>query len=426
MIRLFVIAAFAIIFCVAQVYIIHLYFDSFTIKKVSNITFLLIAFFLVVITKLLPSDANALTRTVVFVLSIGIIVFLTFSGTVSKKLYHIIYFSLIMLLSDLCLSFLVLHLTTIFAFFAGSLVMTLLSFVFNLLALFLSYIVIKLLIYFKVDVDSDMNHKEYVLLGIIPFSSLLFVCSVDLFESVNIFGCYLFLLIVNVCIMLLYYKVLRKNITEQKYLLIKAENEYYQNCLSAQRELIEFKHDLKNILIHLDVCLRNNQNEEARLQLARLIHIESDSYEQYSGCTPIDAILNYKLAICRQKHIKNKLDIQFPHDVDIHSVSIDVSAILGNLLDNAIEATLRLDEADKRRIGIAIKFADDKLIIRITNTCKAARVDFSTKMVSSEKERGRYGVGISSIKDRVDKSGGYYDFSCKEELFYALAVIPIS
>lgn len=413
----------AIVFSLAQVYMIYLYFNSFTQKKVKNSSFFILSFLLMGLIKLLPSDSDALIKTCTFIVVLSIITFASFRGTIAQKIYHTVFFSVIMVLSDLCLSIFVSSFPKLFNVYENALITTIRSFVFNFLSLALSFIIVKLLIYFKVDVDLELNSKEYSLLGIIPVCSLICIFGIERFKNLNMFECYTFLLIANVSIMLLYYKILKKNFVAQKYIIIKRENEYYQSCLSSQKEIIQFKHDFKNILLNIDLCLSEKQIEKAQQQISKLIDVGIGSHERISGCIPVDAILNNKLNVCKVQHINHKIDIQIPHDMNIDS--IDISAILGNLLDNAIEATLRLDDSKKRKIVIGIKFVHDKLVIKITNTCKTVKSDFSKNILSSEKEEGRYGIGISSIKDRINRLGGYCDFSYKDEHFSALAVIPM-
>lgn len=410
-------------FCFAQVYMIHLYFNSFMERKIKTCFYLIIAVLLMGVIKLLPSNVDVLIKTSAFILALIVIVYKSFQGTIAQKIYHTIFFSVIMMLSDLCLSFFVLSFSKLFSAYENSLIMTMIYFGFNFLSLLLSFIIVKILIHFKVDVDLALNNKEYFLLGIIPFCSLICIFGIERFNNLGMFECYLFLLIVNVCIMLFYYKLLRENLISQKYIIIKRENEYYQNCLSNQKDIIQFKHDLKNIMLNLDYCLRENKIEEAHTQISKLVDIENSSFEKISGYIPIDAILNNKLVICRNNHIHPKIDIQFPHDVNIGS--IDISVILGNLLDNAIEATLRLKNPEERMIKIGIKYVSEKIIVKITNTCNEVKLDFSRNIVSSEKGIGRYGIGISSIKDRIKRLGGYCDFTYKHGHFHALVVIPL-
>lgn len=423
MIENIIIGVFVILFCLLQVYLVHLYFDNFAQKKVNNLFFVVISFFLMGLIKVLPSDTNMVIKAGTFILALNIIVFTSYGGNRTQKAFHIIYFSLIMLLSDLCLSLIVSNFTNIFYSYKGSILMTVIYFGFNFLSLLLSFGIVRLLVYFKVDVSLNLNNKEYCLIGVIPFCSLLCIMAIDKFKTLSLLECYLFLLVVNVCIMLLYFKILRKSIIEQNYILIKKENAYYQSYLSNQKEIIQLNHDLKNILLNLDLHLENNKVCEARKQIAELIDTSSTKH-RISGCIPIDAILNSKIATCIASEIKYEINIQFPHDININS--IDLAAILGNLLDNAIEANLRITEIEKRKVLIGMKYDNEKLVFKITNACNFLESNFSKDKFRSEKFMGRYGIGLGSVKDRINRLGGYCDFSCENYQFYSFVVIPLA
>lgn len=424
MIENIVITIFIILFCLMQVYLIHLYFSSFIEKKVSNMTFLIETICMMGLIKLLPTNTNMIVKAGVFIFLLSIIVFTAFGGNKVQKMYHTVYFSLIMLLSDLCLSLVVVNFTAFFNSYEGSFFMTIVYFSFNFLSLLLSYIIVKLLLHFNVEVNLNLNNKEYFLLGVIPFCSLLCILGIDKFKTLSLLECYMFLLIVNVCIMLIYFKILRKNLIAQNYLVIKKENEYYQSCLSNQKEIAQLNHDLRNILLNLDMYLEKGKVKEARSQISEMIKTSYGANNKISGCIPIDAILNNKIATCEGKKIRYKIDIQFPHDVYINS--IDIAAILGNLLDNAIEANLRLDDIEKRNIIISIKYDNDKLVFKITNSCKPININLAQDLFSSEKVIGRYGIGLNSVKDRINKLGGYCDFSYKDFQFYSFVVVPLT
>lgn len=421
MIEIVLMFVLAIAFCSLQIYMMYIYFNGFLIKRVNGKVLIPVSFVLIGGTKLLPDTMSSIYKMGIFLLVLIIIIFTFFSGTIIQRSYHIIFFFVIMLLSELCLSFFVSYLpiseygnsyfSNIFIYFIP-----------NFLSLLLSLSIIKIVLFLKADVDVELETKEYCLLGITPLTSMIGIYWLSSYRNINLIYPYLFLLIVNACIMFVYYNLLKKNAELQKYLITETQNDYYQSCLYNQKELIQLKHDLKNILLDLDYYIKEGQLDKANSLLAKLIHTELYSYHNYSGCIPIDAILSSKIFILKQQQIKYTLDIQLPHDIQINE--IEISAILGNLLDNAIEAVLRLDRDDKV-INIRMKYTDKKLIIHIVNSSKTIKLDFSKQALVSEKAKGRLGIGISSIKDRVNKLGGYYDFSYADFQFQSIIVIPL-
>ena len=205
---------------------------------------------------------------------------------------------------------------------------------------------------------------------------------------------------------------------------MKLQNEYYEKSLMDQNENAKLRHDLKNIFINIDYHLANLNVKEARNLLNNVMDINMKSYTNISGCIPIDAILDSKISKMNLEKIVYDLEIQVPSDLKF-SNSIDVVAILGNLIDNAIEAVMRLPKNQKDKICIHIKFYSEKLVIKIVNPTNHKFIDLNTYQVKSNKDIDRLGIGISSIKDRVKQLGGYYDFTNENHEFISVVVLPI-
>ncbi|MDE6375630.1 MAG: ATP-binding protein, partial [Ligilactobacillus sp.] len=95
--------------------------------------------------------------------------------------------------------------------------------------------------------------------------------------------------------------------------------------------------------------------------------------------------------------------------------------ILGNILDNAIEAT-----PSEKSIKIMLAFKEVKLIFKVKNPYSGIRQQNHNKLrVGSSKRYGRQGIGLRSIKRRVAKYNGYYDFKAVNGEFTAFVVLPI-
>ena len=72
-----------------------------------------------------------------------------------------------------------------------------------------------------------------------------------------------------------------------------------------------------------------------------------------------------------------------------------------------------------------MQYDNDKLIFNLQNTSHKLSTNFSDVLIKSEKGKERYGIGISSIKERVNRLKGYYDFRYEDERYTALIVLPI-
>ncbi|MGF7050671.1 sensor histidine kinase YesM [Paenibacillus sp. DS2015] len=417
------IAILAILYTLVQVTSISIYFNGFLNLRSSKYKFYLLVFLSMGVIKFLSSDTNSIVRLSLFVILLSICILYSFYGSMAQKIYHIIFFSLITTLADLALSIVTYNYDQKFE--SHLFIMLAVYFSANFLSLLIVMLSVKLLLYFKSDNEIGLSNKECLLLSIVPCLSLLSIYWIFQYKDINQFIPCIFLLIVNVCIMLIYNSLEGKNFLIHKYSMIEAQNKYYEESLENQRELSKLKHDLKNILVNIAYGLERKKTDEVREELQELLKTNVFAYRLLSGCIPIDAILNSKLEQIKKLNIDCTLDLQVPHDLIIEH-TIDLAAILGNLLDNAIEAVLRLTEETKKEITINIKFSESKLFVIIVNSSNNINVDFSYGTLISEKGKNRYGIGISSINERVKKLKGYSDFSYDDGYFNSIVVLPVS
>ena len=124
-------------------------------------------------------------------------------------------------------------------------------------------------------------------------------------------------------------------------------------------EVRKTKHDMKNNMIYLQNLLKVNP-EEAEKYLEKYIGDTTEKTEEFSksGNLPVDAVLNYKNMIAKSKGINIILEQQIP--IDLPYKDSDICIILGNLLDNAIEA---VESSRNKEIRVYIMYFRHKLYI---------------------------------------------------------------
>ena len=108
---------------------------------------------------------------------------------------------------------------------------------------------------------------KYLLLSIIPMFSLISIYWIERYKMIPLIIPCLFYLTINVCLMLLYYRMTNKNFEIQKNMISSIQNEFYEKNMKDQKENAKLRHDLKNILLNLDYYLSNNDIQSARNML---------------------------------------------------------------------------------------------------------------------------------------------------------------
>lgn len=226
---------------------------------------------------------------------------------------------------------------------------------------------------------------------------------------------------ITVAVFLLYDKTLEASRTKLKVAIQEQQLESYITAYQGMQKtahiVFEERHNLKNKAISLLKCLEPGNAEaveQTRLKLQDLIGEYKACYH-HSWCDIpiIDAILNTKAA-----HAE-KYGISFEAHVLTESFPIDeetICIVLGNALDNAIEACSQVDEGS-RSISVSISEEDTNLFIMIQNPyagtiCKQNGIPQSTKG-----DPLRHGFGLSSIMRVVRQQHGIVDIDTSDHQF---------
>ena len=127
-----------------------------------------------------------------------------------------------------------------------------------------------------------------------------------------------------------------------------------------------------------------------------------------------------KISLARAKRIPVTIDAHVPFALSVSQV--DLCAILGNLFDNAIEATLPLPE-EERMIRIYIDTKNTQLYISFTNTAAGGRQEKVGGLFRSTKGAGR-GFGLKRVDAIVKRLGGYVSRNSEDGAFTTEILLP--
>ena len=135
-----------------------------------------------------------------------------------------------------------------------------------------------------------------------------------------------------------------------------------------------------------------------------------------TGNPMTDAILNSKLSLAAERQIHVKADAAIPVALTISE--LDLSIIIGNLMDNAIEGCMELPPGE-RLIRIYMEMKGNYLYIALTNTAGGKK----KSSFRSKKGEG-HGLGLTRIDDIVKKYGGYVTRASEDEAFSTEVLLP--
>jgi len=214
---------------------------------------------------------------------------------------------------------------------------------------------------------------------------------------------------------------------EQQRYALELKNKALEQQLAFQErsatELKKIRHDIKNNLINLSYLLKENHYEESIHYIEAITDtINATKMIIHCGNTYMDSILNYGLTVCKNNNINTILEIDTIPKLVI--TPTDLSSILSNLLNNAIEANLKITD-DERYVSIKIFTYKNYLTIIIKNPYKHSLIEVEGMLTTNKGNKKYHGFGLKSVKSSIDKYGGEFRYSYEANVFTTMILFPL-
>lgn len=196
---------------------------------------------------------------------------------------------------------------------------------------------------------------------------------------------------------------------------IKNQVSHYKELYNYQKELKTFRHDFKNKIISLMGYIKQNDNKKALESIESWINaIDEKQYGIINTGNPVlDAVIQSKYSLAKKKGIVIKVISQLANKIEIDEIEIGV--LIGNILDNAIEAAEKTINSDQIPIQISLVSTEEQLSIKVTNP--VYEYVNTEKLYSTKKDSQNHGYGVKSIEAIARKYGGEVFFSCTNNTF---------
>lgn len=223
--------------------------------------------------------------------------------------------------------------------------------------------------------------------------------------------------VLAVCVVLFFvfrsvmFRVVDRRIASYQNDLIEKHCEEVENMY---RQVRGWRHDYKHHIQTMKAHLVMEQYEALESYLNELdVDLTTVDAVIKTGNVRIDAVLNSKLGVAKQHGIRVNAKAIVPKDLPVSEV--DLCIIIGNLLDNAIEACEKEKDQEKRFIRVYIDILKGQLYIYISNSMtndirKQGAAYLTTK-------KGGHGFGLMRVDKVVQKYGGYINRQNEDEVF---------
>lgn len=235
----------------------------------------------------------------------------------------------------------------------------------------------------------------------------------------QITGIFLILLVIN----LLLWKFAMPGYVSRRLLRFQNElvNRHYAEVEAVYREMRGWRHDYHNHIQTLKAYMSLTQYEEVIRYLESLDKdLTSVDTLLRTGNIMIDAILNSKLSLIQKRDIKTDVTAVVPGEIPVSDV--DLAVLIGNLLDNAMEACAKVPVQD-RFIRIYIDVLKKQLYIAVTNSMEGRPGRRGDRFLSDK--QGSHGFGLMRIDDIVKRNGGFINRQTEEGVFATEVTLPL-
>lgn len=274
----------------------------------------------------------------------------------------------------------------------------------------------------------SLSYGWWVSVIVSPILSILVLCTISQMDSIMkseympvvFLPVAMGLIFINYFVYILCDNMIYKQHTDKQALLLKQQVDYYQNqyqlAVHTQKETLKFRHDMKNILLGLRSELDAGKVTEGKEMIEKLI-VDFSSVKKvaHSGNIVIDSIINFKEKQADQYSIPFQLDFHFPNNIILNTRAISV--ILGNAIDNAIEACKDIKSQGKY-IKIQFNYENDSLFINIENPFSGSiRTGIGGRILTTKNNNKQHGIGLQSIREMVESVNGIIDISYSNQIF---------
>ena len=203
--------------------------------------------------------------------------------------------------------------------------------------------------------------------------------------------------------------------------MLEMQHNNYEMLRQSVSVVDQKYHDLKYQI----AVLKTETDSKGREAYLNQMEQEIKAYEAQNktGNKTLDTILTGKTLVCQNNWIEltsvvdgEELDFMEP---------MDISTLFGNMLDNAIESVIKIEQKEKRLIHLAVTQQKGFLRIRMEN-CYEIEPKFKNGIpITSKADRKYHGFGIKSIQNTVKKYGGSTNMKAENGWFEVRILIPL-
>ncbi|MEK3787175.1 GHKL domain-containing protein [Paenibacillus sp. FSL K6-1230] len=271
-----------------------------------------------------------------------------------------------------------------------------------------------------------LHNRYYLLFLSVPLISIFQVNVLSSNSEKNVY--YLIsvcgLLFLNVMIVYLFDNIIEKfqllHENDQLQQQMDYQDANYEKTVHSFKNIKRIIHDTNQHFLYIEECLKRNQPAEAQAHIRTTLHKIEDAYQRVNtGNLVIDALVTNTLQIGQANGIRIDTRLHL-HEHELPIERYDLCVVLGNMLDNAIEASKRIRLAEDRHMVIKIHSTTSALMIHIRNQMEQPAPD----LISQKPDTEFHGIGLTNIARICEHYGGNMTIESEQRTFNNMVFIP--
>ena len=245
----------------------------------------------------------------------------------------------------------------------------------------------------------------------------------------RVLQCYIVLSLVLLIILLLFYVIflmmaasLNRNARlQQENHFLSLQQERYENLCMAIEEARQARHDIRHHFVQLSSLAEQGDMEKVKKYLFAATGKISDYNLHFCENQAVDSVFGYYSTLAKRENIPFHALVSLPTDLSIDEINLCL--VFSNLLENAIQASVKTEPA-RRKINVEVyPHHNHLLLIHVENTFDG-KIQQENNVFQSSKRSGN-GIGIESVRHITDKNGGVCDFTYEDGIFSAKIMLRI-
>lgn len=288
------------------------------------------------------------------------------------------------------------------------------------------FAIVQIIRYFTKGRRYTLNYRYYLLFLSVPIISTYQLNVLLIYSEKNIhyFLSVCGFIVLNVLVVYVLDTVIARYLLQHENAQLQKQMDYqdanYEKTVNNFKKIKSIIHDTNQQFLYVAECIDRDKIDEAKEHICITLNKIEEAYHRVNtGNLVIDALVTNALNIGQANGIRVDTEL-YMFDRIFPIERYDLCVVIGNMLDNAIEASKKVQVAEDRHISVHIRSSEIALFIRIRNHADREITDLHSRKSNSD----YHGFGLINIKRICEKYGGHMTIETSSQTFDNMVVLP--